>query len=75
MSKEINKIEIQKHIKLTTFRPKKGETIFVTIPPWEYDIEQAQMIFKAVQELFPDNNVMLKFDGITIESMMEDDLK
>ena len=51
------------------------KTIFVTLPPWEYDIEQSRTIFDAVKELFPNNNVMLKFDGITIESMMEDDLK
>lgn len=75
MSKELNETIILNNIKLTTFRPKEGETIFITLPAWEYDIEQARMIFDAVKELFPNNNAMLKFDGITIESLMEDDLK
>ena len=75
MSKEMNKIEIQNHIKITTFKPQEGETVFVTLPPWEYDIEQSRTIFDAVKELFPNNNVMLKFDGITIESTMEDNSK
>lgn len=75
MSKEINKIEIQNRIKITTFKPQEGETIFITLPLWEYDIEQSRIIFDAVKELFPNNNVMLKFDGITVESMMEDTTK
>ena len=75
MSKEINKIEIQNRIKITTFKPQEGETIFITLPLWEYDIEQSRTIFDAVKELFPNNNVMLKFDGITVESMMEDTTK
>ena len=75
MSKELNKTTILNNIKLTTFRPKEGETILITLPPWEYDLEQARMIMDAAKELFPNNNIMLKFDGITVESLMEDDLK
>ena len=64
-----------KEVMLSAFYPKPGETIFLTIDPDKIDLEEGTWYIKYLAELFPNNNVILKIDGMTIESMMEDDLK
>lgn len=75
MSKEENITQIIDGIYISTFKPKKEETIFVTIDIDKVDLDIAQTIFKVITEMFPENNTILKTDGITIESILEDDLK
>lgn len=75
MSKEENITQILDGVTLSTFHPKEGETIFVTIDINKIDLDLGQAIFEVVKTAFPGFDVMLKIDGITIESMMEDDLK
>jgi len=75
MSKEENITQIIDGIYISTFKPKKEETIFVTIDIDKVDLDIAQTIFKVIAEMFPENNTILKTDGITIESILEDDLK
>ena len=75
ISKEENITQIIDGITLSTFSPKEGETIFITIDQDKIDLDMAQAIFKAIERLFPFHNVCLKVDGIALESQMEDDLK
>lgn len=67
--------EITDKIRLSTFRPLVDETVIITLKPWEYNVDEAQQIFKVIQNAFPYNHCLLKFDGITLESLLEDDLK
>ena len=76
MSKEERSVKLfDKEVMLSGFYPKIGETIFLTIDPEKVDIELASEWGKYLAELFPQNNIMIKLNGMTIESMMEDDLK
>ncbi len=76
MSKEERSVKLfDKEVMLSGFYPKFGETIFLTIDPSKIDIIEASAWGKYLAEMFPNNNVMIKLDGITVESMMEDDLK
>lgn len=75
ISKEENITQILKGITLSTFHPEIGETIIVTIDPELYDIDLGSKIHDCMCNCFPQNNVIVRFTGITFESMMEDDLK
>lgn len=76
MSKEERTVKMfDKAVMLSGFYPKEGETIFLTIDPDKVDIEIASQWGKYLSEMFPQNNIMVKLDGMTIESLMEDDLK
>ena len=75
ISKEENITQIIDGIKLSTFSPKEGETIFITVDSNEFDLYTRQKIFEAINQLFPSHNICLKEKGITLESQMEDDLK
>ena len=76
MSKEERTVELfDKEVMLSGFKPKKGETIFLTINPDKVDIEVASQWGKYLSEMFPQNNVMIKTDGIILESVMKDNLK
>ena len=76
MSKEERTVEMfDKEVMLSGFYPKEGETVFLTIDPEKVDIELASEWGKYLAELFPRNNIMIKLNGMIIESMMEDDLK
>ena len=75
ISKEENIVQIIDGITLSTFNPKEGETIFVTVDLNKIDLDMAQVIYKRIAQLFPSHNVYLKTNGITLESQLEDDLK
>ena len=76
MSKEERTVKLfDKEVMLSAFYPRPGETIFLTVDPDKIDLEEGCQYIKYLAEIFPNNNVMLKIDGMTIESMMEDDLK
>ena len=76
MSKEERTVKLfDKEVMLSAFKPEKGETVFLTIDPDKVDIEVASQWGKYLSEMFPQNNIMIKLDGMTIESLMEDDLK
>lgn len=76
MCKEERTVELfDKEVMLSGFRPEYGETIFLTFNPDKVDLDVASQWGKYLSEMFPHNSVMLKLDGMTIESMMEDDLK
>lgn len=76
MSKEERSVKLfDKEVMLSGFYPQQGETIFLTIDPDKVDIEIASQWGKYLSEMFPQNNIMVKLDGMTIESLMEDDLK
>lgn len=76
MSKEEKAVKLfDKEVMLSAFKPEEGETVFLTIDPDKVDIEVASQWGKYLSEMFPQNNIMIKLDGMTIESLMEDDLK
>lgn len=76
MSKEERTVKLfDKEVMLSAFYPKPGETIFLTVDPDKIDLDTASQWGKYLSEIFPQNNIMVKLDGMTIESMMEDDLK
>lgn len=76
MSKEKKIVKLfDKEVMLSAFKPEEGETIFLTIDPDKVDIETASQWGKYLSEMFPQNNIMIKIDGMKIESLMEDDLK
>lgn len=76
ISKEENITQITDKIKLSTFTPQKGQTIFITFRSLnDYTPEECSRIMEVVEFMFPENNVMCKFDNITLEAMYEDDLK
>lgn len=75
ISKEEKITQILEGITLSTFHPEIGETIIVTIDPELYDIDLGPKIHDCMCNCFPQNNVIIRFTGITFESMMEDDLK
>ena len=76
MSKEERTVKLfDKEVMLSAFKPEQGETIFLTIDPDKVDLDTASQWGKYLSEMFPQNNVMVKLDGMTIESLMEDDLK
>ena len=76
MSKEERTVKLfDKEVMLSGFYPKEGETIFVTIDTEKVDYINASEWCKYLHEIFPNNSIMIKPDGMTIESMMEDDLK
>lgn len=76
MSKEERIVKLfDKEVMLSGFKPEEGETIFLTINPDKIDIDVASQWGKYLSEMFPQNNIMIKLDGMTIESLMEDDLK
>ena len=76
MSKEERIVKLfDKEVMLSAFKPEYGETVFLTVDPDKVDIETASQWGKYLSEMFPQNNIMIKLDGMTIESLMEDDLK
>ena len=76
MSKEERSVKLfDKAAILSGFYPREGETVFLTIDPNKVDLDVASEWGRHLAELFPHNNIMIKLDGMTIESMMEDDLK
>ncbi len=75
MSNEENNTQILDGVTLSTFHPKEGETIFITVDTDKIDLYLAQSIFEVVKTAFPSFSIVLKLDGTTIESLMEDDLK
>jgi len=76
MSKEERTVKLfDKEVMLSAFKPEEGETVFLTIDPNKVDIETASQWGKYLSEMFPQNNIMIKIDGMKIESLMEDDLK
>lgn len=76
MSKEERTVKLfDKEVMLSAFKPEEGETVFLTIDPDKVDIETASQWGKYLSEMFPQNNIMIKIDGMKIESLMEDDLK
>lgn len=60
---------------LSTFKPKKGETIILTIDPNKIDIITGREWLNLLGKLYPKNQVLIKLDGMNLESLMEDDLK
>ena len=78
MSKEKRTVKLfDKEVMLSAFKPEQGETIFLTVDLDKVDLETASQWGKYLSEMFPHNNVMIKLDGMTIESIsvVEDDLK
>ena len=76
MSKEERTVKLfDKEVMLSAFKPEQGETVFLTIDPNKVDIETASQWGKYLSEMFPQNDIMIKVDGMTVESLMEDDLK
>ena len=76
MSKEERTVKLfDKEVMLSAFKPEQRETIFLTINPDKVDLDVASQWGKYLSEMFPQNNIMIKLDGMTIESLMEDDLK
>ena len=64
MKKEI-KID---DITLTSFHPEPDDLIILSMPPYKYDVETTRTICKQLHTLFPENEVMVKFDDVLILS-------
>lgn len=75
MSKEEKITKIEEGIYLSTFKPEEDETIIVTADPNKVDLDEAMSVFSAVSKIFPKNAITLRCDGVTLESLLEDDLR
>ena len=64
MKKEI-KID---DITLASFHPEPEDLIILSMPPYKYDVETTRNKNKKLHDLFPENEVMVKFDDILILS-------
>ena len=53
---------------MTTFKPKKDETIIVHIDADKFYPEEMQHMVKLVSRMFPDNNVMVTLVGMDLST-------
>lgn len=62
-----NEIKID-DITLSTFNPQPDDLIILSMPPYKYDVDTTRLICKQLHTLYPENEVMVKFDDILILS-------
>lgn len=53
---------------MTTFKPKKGETIVIHVDINKFCAEEMEHMVKLVSRMFPDNNVMVTLIGIDLST-------
>ena len=57
---------------LSTFHPEKDDLIILTIDSNKVDITDASFWVKALSELYPYNGVLVKLDGMYLETLEDD---
>ena len=57
---------------LSTFHPEKDDLIILTIDSNKVDIESASFWVKTLSELYPYNGVLVKLDGMYLETLEDD---
>ena len=53
---------------MTTFKPKKDETIIIHVDADKFCPEEMQHMDKLVSRMFPDNSVMIVLAGMDLSS-------
>ena len=53
---------------MTTFKPKKGETIVIHVDADKFCPEEMEHMVKLVSRMFPDNNVMITLVGMDLST-------
>lgn len=57
---------------LSTFRPKRNETVIMKVDSDKVDVNTASHWVEVLSKLYPKNNVLLMLDGMILESVEED---
>ena len=72
MSKEKIVKVLDEYGVLSTFHPEKDDLIILTIDSNKVDITDASFWVKALSELYPYNRVLVKLDGMYLETLEDD---
>jgi len=72
MSKEKIVKVLDEYGVLSTFHPEKDDLIILTVDSNKVDIESASFWVKALSELYPYNGVLVKLDGMYLETLEDD---
>jgi hypothetical protein len=57
---------------LSTFQPDKNDLIIFTVDSNKVDVCLAQLWSKTLAELYPYNSILIKLDGMYLETWEED---
>lgn len=57
---------------LSTFQPDKNDLIILTVDSNKVDVCIASLWLKALSELYPYNSILIKLDGMYLETWEED---
>jgi hypothetical protein len=57
---------------LSTFKPDKNDLIILTVDSNKVDVCLAQLWSKTLAELYPYNSILIKLDGMYLETWEED---
>ena len=72
MSKEKIVKVLDEYGVLSTFHPEKDDLIILTVDSNKVDIESASFWVKPLSELYPYNGVLVKLDGMYLETLEDD---
>ena len=72
MSKEKIVKVLDEYGVLSTFHPEKDDLIILTVDSNKVDISDASFWVKALSELYPYNGVLVKLDGMYLETLEDD---
>ena len=72
MSKEKIVKVLDEYGVLSTFHPEKDDLIILTVDSNKADIESASFWVKVLSELYPYNGVLVKLDGMYLETLEDD---
>lgn len=57
---------------LSTFHPEKDDLIILTVDSNKVDVCLAQLWSKILAELYPYNSILIKLDGMYLETLEDD---
>ncbi len=72
MSKEKIVKVLDEYGVLSTFHPEKDDLIILTVDSNKVDIIDSSFWVKALSELYPYNGVLVKLDGMYLETLEDD---
>ena len=72
MSKEKIVKVLDEYGVLSIFHPEKDDLIILTIDSNKVDITDASFWVKALSELYPYNGILVKLDGMYLETLEDD---
>lgn len=72
MSKEKIVKVLDEYGVLSTFHPEKDDLIILTVDSNKVDVCLAQLWSKTLAKLYPYNSILIKLDGMYLETWEED---